>query len=56
MSIHIGWPQAIYLCLVLYGVALAIIKHGEEDTTNAYTSITASILVVALLIWGGFFR
>ena len=58
MTFHVGWPQAIYLILVLVSLGVNIERHGKSRTVteNAWTSAIATVLVVALLMWGGFFR
>ncbi|MEA9551732.1 hypothetical protein ABFU65_12010 [Xanthomonas campestris pv. raphani] len=55
---NIGWPQALYLALLLIGLGIAISKHGEmkkPERHKAGTTFVASMLVVLLLYWGGFF-
>ncbi|MDT3557947.1 hypothetical protein ROV95_17775 [Stenotrophomonas maltophilia group sp. msm1] len=54
----IGWPQAIYLLLVLIGLGAEIARHGELKKParhNAVTSFITVMLIGLLLYWGGFF-
>ncbi|QXF03598.1 MULTISPECIES: hypothetical protein [Xanthomonas] len=52
-----GAAQLIYLSLVMLELGLEIAKHGEPKTGrhNAGSTIVATILILALLWWGGFF-
>lgn len=55
---NIGWPQAIYFALILVGIGLELARHGQvrkPSRHNAWTTIVASLLILALLWWGGFF-
>lgn len=58
LNIHIGWPQGIYLALTLLGLAVALNRHGKskEGKHDAGTSFIATGIVLALLMWGGFFN
>ncbi len=58
MTLHLGWPQALYLLLTLGGLLASAQDHGKPKTgkTNFWPALVASILCFALLIWGGFFR
>lgn len=57
MNIHIGWPQGIYLSLLLIGLILSAKDHGKpRPNGNVWIQVTATIIVLPLLIWGGFFR
>jgi len=56
---NIGWPQAIYLALVILGIGLELARHGEAKKParyNAWTTMIGSVVVLLLLWWGGFFR
>ena len=56
---NFGWPQALYLALVMLGIGLDLARHGEPKKParhNVWTTIVASALVLLLLWWGGFFR
>lgn len=54
---NMGWPQVIYLALLLCGVLNAILHHGETETKkyNAWISLTSAVLTIGLVYWGGFF-
>lgn len=56
MNIVIGWPEGIYLALLLLGFGYAIAKHGEpRDNYDAVMYLVRVIVIVSLLWWGGFF-
>jgi hypothetical protein len=47
MNFHIGLPQGIYIT----------INHGKSRKPyNVWERLIAEIIIVSLLIWGGFFR
>ena len=53
-----GWPQLIYIGLMLLGEGMAIAKHGEYKKAsmhNAWTSLIAYAIDIMILAWGGFF-
>lgn len=57
---HIGWPQAIFLALILFGAGHSAAKFGQQRTGSAaeYDIVDVLIspaLVIGLLYWGGFF-
>lgn len=61
MSIDIGawgWPQLIYLALLVLGAGMELARHGQPKTGehNVITTLIASAIILALLAWGGFFR
>lgn len=51
------WPQYIYLILIIGGLLVSAVKHGEEnkDTYNFNRSFTSAVTVLLLLYFGGFF-
>lgn len=53
----IGLPQAIYLVLTIIVLTVHGVKHGETKTTayDFWSNAIASVLVIGLLWWGGFF-
>uniref|UniRef100_UPI003F8101A9 hypothetical protein n=1 Tax=Xanthomonas sp. 0924 TaxID=2835534 RepID=UPI003F8101A9 len=53
-----GAAQLIYLALTMLGLGMGIAQHGEPKTGrhNAVSTIVATVLILALLWWGGFFR
>lgn len=53
----VGWPQGIYLALVLIGLGVAAAKHGQPKTGtySFWVSLPASAILLGLLAWGGFF-
>ena len=50
-------PQLIYLLITVISVTINCIKHGKPQTGNynGWLSFLASILMILLLRWGGFF-
>lgn len=57
MTFHIGWPQAIYVFLLVVGVVVSIVKHGEPRAAhNGVERFLDAVLSVAILYWGGFFK
>jgi|GEM_PF-2581001 len=55
--IHLGWPQAIYLGLMMMGIGLSIARYGEQKR-DRYDLVDVAIspaLICGLLYWGGFF-
>lgn len=49
-------PQIIYICLLVVGPTVALVKHGEpQGKHNFWTSLVASAVTAAILWWGGFF-
>ena len=57
MSIYIGIPQAIYLCLVAIRLLVTAGLHGtvQEKHVSIWTTIISCAVGLALLSWGGFF-
>lgn len=52
-----GWPQIIYLALILYSIFEAASHHGEQRTGrhNLWATLVSAALSVGLVYWGGFF-
>lgn len=54
----IGWPEGIYLTILILGVGVAIARFGEpkkRDTYDIADVLISPAIVLALLWWGGFF-
>lgn len=52
----IGWPQGIFLALIILSDGIALANHGEpKGNYNFFTSLVGTALTVSLLWWGGFF-
>jgi hypothetical protein len=50
------WPQLIYLALTFIGLGILLTQFGERKTgTHGWGEIFATIVVLGLLYWGGFF-
>ena len=51
-------PQIIYLILTGIGMLRAANRHGKPKTgnENLWADIVATIIVLFLLFWGGFFK
>jgi len=54
---NIGWPQGIYIAIVLLGLLITAAKDGEpmEGRYNFSLRFMLSICIFGLLWWGGFF-
>ena len=54
---HLGWPQAIYVTLILVSMGIALAKFGEpkRSTYGFGEVIVGPALAFGLLYWGGFF-
>lgn len=52
------WPQIVYAVISLLGIGIVWEKHGkpQERPHNIFTTLTATAIAWALLIFGGFFR
>jgi hypothetical protein len=57
MEIHLGYPQVIWLVLLAFSLTNAGINHKirKPSTGNVWVTLAASVLVLGLLYWGGFF-
>lgn len=52
----LGWPQLIWVAIVLLADLVAIVHHGKpRPPFNAYVSVSGTMISLALLYWGGFF-
>ena len=50
-------PQLIYVVLLLLGLTEAIAKHGEKRPDHdAFVKLFNTLIILALLYWGGFFK
>ena len=50
-------PQIIYIVLQVLGLGLSMAKHGQpQKPYDFWISLTASVIMLSLLIWGGFFN
>lgn len=51
-----GIPQIIIIILYAINLGMSIENHGKEKTEkeNVITTIIASVIMMALLWWGGF--
>lgn len=59
MSIHIGWPQAIWVFLAVVSLVLHGLLHGTPRRPTKYNAVATTVfaaLEFALLYWGGFFK
>lgn len=55
--VHIGWPEGIWLALLLFRFYIHAARHGEQQDIkyNFYTCFVGSLIAALLLLWGGFF-
>lgn len=51
-----AWPQLTWVVLVLIGLIVSLLEHGEIVRRNFWTTLIATILSVVLLYHGGFFE
>lgn len=50
-------PQYIYLALFMLGVGVSLANHGKErKPENFFSTMIAGSIIIALLVWGGFFE
>lgn len=50
------WPQIIFIALNMIGLGIVLGKHGQpHDAYSAWVAVTAVIIDMGLLYWGGFF-
>ena len=54
--VHIGWPQGVYLAWTLLGILGAGLLHGKVHRYNGWSWFISSMVNLAFLWWGGFFR
>lgn len=52
---YLGWPQITYILIVVVGMLYAAHSHGREERQNFWHSVIGTGIVVAILVWGGFF-
>lgn len=53
---HIGVPQLIIIILYTLSVGIHLVKDGEPQGNYSFiTSLIGTIIVMAVLKWGGFF-
>ena len=54
---HIGWPQGIFLALILLSDLGALVNHGKPRNSNwdFNVSFAGTLVTLILLYWGGFF-
>ena len=58
MSIHIGWPQLIVLCMLVTQFALWVhgdLKRERGRTLKLCSRVVTFTLLQALLWWGGWY-
>lgn len=50
-------PQIIYIVLIALSIYDATENHGKPRSNyNVFSTIVSSGIIIALLIWGGFFN
>ena len=56
-ALHIGYPQAIYVFLIIMSMSVALTRFGEPKRGRYGFAevIVAPAIVLGLLYWGGFF-
>jgi hypothetical protein len=58
MNINIGWPEGIWIGLVMSGLIVSAVFHGEpkKGKYSFPVTFTSTIISLLLLLWGGFFK
>ena len=51
-----NWAIYVWLGLQLFGLGIALAKHGEEYEYNFFTTLLGSIISIGLLWAGGAFN
>ena len=53
----LGWPQIVYICLIMMNLGMYLVKHGEKNNTkyNFFTCLLSNLISVWILYSGGFF-
>jgi hypothetical protein len=55
---HIGWPQGIYLTIIMIATAIDLAKAGD-NIPDRWATVVGTLLArpaaLGLLYWGGFF-
>lgn len=54
----IGWPEGIFLGLILLGVGKAMALFGQPKKLDTYDIVDVLVgpgIMLGLLYWGGFF-
>lgn len=55
---NIGWPEGIFLALILLAIGKALARYGEPKKPDTYDIVDVLIgaaIAFGLLWWGGFF-
>jgi len=56
MTFTLHVPQIIWLVLVIYGTAYALVNHGKpRPPYNIWIDLVSTAISLGLLWWGGFF-
>lgn len=55
---NIGWPQLIYIGMMIFNLTLEGMKHRQQKEGKHSFGVTmiATILSLGLVYWGGFFE
>ena len=53
----IGWPEAIWIGLIVLANLVAAVQHGKPKRENwdHPTTLAGSLIFFGLMYWGGFF-
>ena len=56
MTFIVHAPQIIWIALVAFSLADAVVNHGKpRQPYNIYVDLLGTAITIALLWWGGFF-
>lgn len=50
------WPQWLYLALMFTGILCVAYDHGKPRKVNLFVHLIGVAVVMAILIFGGFFH
>jgi hypothetical protein len=57
MQLTFHAPQLVFVVLLFLGLIVAIVKHGEKRSDySAFVTFFDTMITLALLYWGGFFK
>lgn len=56
MELELNTPQIIYIALTFFGLIYIALNHGRpKGKYDVMSSSIATVVIYALLYWGGFF-
>lgn len=58
LTFNVGWPEALMIILILLHLISVAVMDGQERKNEKYNfpmALVGRIILVILLVWGGFF-